>query len=587
MTIAHASTRPRRRWGRWVALALALVVLAFVGLFAWDFWQLKNASAELRTHAEGAQQAITNRDADALASEVDGAQQAAVTFANATTGVHWWVADHLPWIKNQTVPLHTAGQATLAITDGALTPLSELDNLSALQAPKIENGHIDPYILEPYGPVLADAAAVMTEQQEVLSGVSLNGTLTQIREPYLELASNLRTLGATIQGAHVAAEVLPSMLGADGPRDYLVMVQNNAEPRTTGGIPGAVIEVKVDNGTITMGRFSTANDMIDYDKIDAELTEDEERIFTGRMLMYPQDVNFTPEYPRSAYLMTQFWSQKYGETVDGVISVDPVALSYMLQGMEPTEIGGLTITAENLSSVMLNQAYLEFPDPQESDAFFALASQQLFGLLIGGGTSSVEGVERAIEEGRFMVWSGQEEEQELLATTPIAGGFLERTDTLGLFINDGSGSKIGYYIDTEVSVVNHLCTDGSLRGQTVTYTLTHTFDGDVSQLPWYISGGDLYVPAGEFHANILLYPPAGEGVTTYSQDGEQAQLTPQTHDGRGMSTARITLVPGQTTTLEYQLTAKEHGLLPPMFAGTPGPSPQETDMGVDNVGEDC
>ncbi len=584
--MAHAA-KPRRRWGRWVVLAVVLLVLAFVAAFAWDGLQIKKSSAELRSHAAAAQQAIRDRDAAALKAEVGGVRESAQQFASATDGPHWWIANHLPWIKDQTQPLSIAGSATLAISDGALKPLSELENLDALQAPKIENGHIDPYVLEPYRETLAGAAGVMMAQQERLAGVGLAGTVDAVRGPFVELAENMQTLGETVQGAHVAAEVLPGMLGAEGKRTYLVMVQNNAEPRTTGGIPGAVIEVTADNGNIEMGRFSTANAMINRDGIDFELTDDERNAFSVRMLMYPQDVNFTPEFPRSAQLMTRFWQEEYGQEADGVISVDPVALGYMLDGMRPTEIQGITVTSQNLSQVMLNEAYLAFPDPEESDAFFALASSTLFGMLMDGATSSVAGVERALDESRFLVFSAHEAEQGLLQTTAAAGGFLERTQTLGLFVNDGSGSKIGYYIDSSFQVTNHMCGDGSLSGQTVTATFTHTFDGDVADLPWYVSGGDVYVPNGEFHANVLLYPPDGAGVTTFSLDGEPAKLAPYSHDGRYLSQARIDLIPGQSTTLTYELQANKRNVLPPDFASTPGPHPQVTNISVDYQEDGC
>lgn len=587
MTPAAHAAKPARRWGRWVALGVAFAVVALVALFAWDFWQLKESSGELKSHAAAAQQAIANRDADALVAEVDGVQAASKQFARATSGPHWWLADHLPWISNQTVPLHTAGQAVLAISEGALGPLSQLDDLSALEAPKIENGHIDPNILEPYRATLATAAAVMTEQQVALAEVSLNGTISQVREPYLELVDNMATLGQTVQGAHVAAEVLPSMLGVEGPRTYLVMVQNNAEPRTTGGIPGAVMELGVDNGTIAFKRYVSASSLADAELIPGPLTDDEQRIFTDRMLRYPQDVNFTPEYPRSALLMTQYWQREFGATVDGVLSVDPVALGYMLQGMPPTEVGGITITADNLSSVMLNEAYLKYPDPEDSDAFFAAASGQLFGLLVSGQTSSVAGVEQAIDEGRFMVWSADAGEQELLDTTPVAGGFLERAGTVGLFVNDGSGSKIGYYIDAETSVTNHMCPDGSLQGQTITVTFTHTFSGDVADLPDYISGGGFYVPSGEFQANVLLYPAVDTGVTKFTEDGAPGSFQPESHDGRALATARIVLAPGQSTTLTFDLTATKRDLLPPTFVQTPGPVQHPATVASDRADQGC
>ena len=577
----------KRRWGRWIGLAMGLLLLAGVAAFAWDGWQLKAASADLRAHASAAQAAVTNRDADALVTEVGAVQDASAKFVAATTGPHWLVASWIPLLKQQTVPLQQAGASVKAIADDALGPLASMDDLSALQVPAIVDGRIDPNVLEPYKATLATSAAVFTTQQKALADVSLAQTVAAVRQPFLELQTELGQLGNTVQGAHVAAEVLPAMLGADAPRTYLVMVQNNAEPRTTGGIPGAVLEVSVDDGRITLDRYVSAASLAAKGPIPGPLTKDEGTIFGDRMLTYPQDVNFTPEYVRSAVLMGQFWAANYGDTIDGVLSIDPVALGYMLADMTPTDVEGITITGANLSSVMLNESYLTFPDPKDQDAFFALASQQLFAQLIAGGSAAIAGTEQAISEHRFMVWSAHSAEQDLLGTTTVGGAFLGREGTLGLFVNDGSGSKIGYYIQSDAHVVNQMCRDGSLAGQAITLQMTHTFTGDVADLPWYISGGGVYVPAGDFEANVLIYPPAGEGVVAVTADGTPIDVAPQTHDGRKLATARVVLAPGQTVTLKYTLTATQRGVLAPTFQFTPGPQPNVAASTVITEGADC
>lgn len=582
----HAAREPRRV-ARWVWLAVTVLIVVFVAMLAWDAVQLRESSQALKVHAAAAQQAVTDRDADALAREVIALQLAADEFADATTGLHWWVANHVPWLKNQTLPLTQAGQSVQQVAVGALAPIAQLGSLDALEVPAIQDGRLDPYVLEPYRETLAEAAGVMTTEVAALEDVDVTAAVEQVRQPFLELRAELEGLADTIQGGHVAAEVLPTMLGADAPRTYLVMVQNNAEPRTTGGIPGAVLKVSVDNGNIELEQFATANQMITMDGVDFDLTEDELNNFTGRMIKYPQDVNFTPEFPRSAAIMRQFWLEEFGEEAHGVLSLDPVALGYMLAEMPPTDIDGVTVTGENLSQVMLNESYFIFPEPEDQDVFFALAAGTLFEQLLDAGPSAIAGTERAIEERRFLAWSSVEHEQELLQTTQVAGAFLQDAGTLGMFINDGSGSKIGYYIDADTEVTDHLCTDGSVRSQTVTLTLTHTFTGNVQELPWYISGGGLFVPEGEFHANILIYPEMGLGVTSVTRDGEPTGLHPSVHDGRTLGTARIELLPGESTTLTYELEASQHGLLPSGFVQTPGPKPHVYTRTVDNAGEAC
>ena len=570
--LQHATPNRRRRVLLWVLGAVGAGALLVAGAFAWDGWRLLDAEQDLSTHAAAAQDALSARDADALLAEAAQLEAAARTFARATTGPHWWLAARIPWVSDQAVPLMKAGSAVDAIASGALSPLAEMGDLSALEAPEFVDGRIDPYILEPYRETLAGAAVILNAQRAALGEVDLGATLEAVRAPFIELEEQMAVVGNLVQGAHVAAEVLPSMLGAEEDRTYIVMVQNNAEPRTTGGIPGAVIELTVDDGRVEMGRFTPGGAMETKEGVGG-LTEDELRIFTRRMEVYPQDVNFTPEYPRSATMMSRFWSDEFGETVDGVLSIDPVALGWMLEGAPATEIGVFEITGENLAEVMLKESYLAYPEPEDQDAFFARASAELFGRIVSGQASAFGGIERAIESDRFMVWSADEEEQALLETTKVGGEFLAAGDSLGIFVNDGSGSKIGYYIDVETRVVDLVCTDGTLSGQRIEMDFAHTFDGDVDGLPWYVSGGDVYVPAGEFHANVLIYPAVGTGVTRFTRDGEESGVNPETHAGRTVASARIVLKPGQSTAVTFDLAANAAGLLPPAVSETPGPKP--------------
>lgn len=584
-TYQHASVSRRRVWP-WIAGAFGLLLLVLFGLFAYDGWRLLGAADDLKAHAAAAQDAVSARDADALTGEVVEVQQAADTFASATSGPHWWLASQIPWVKSQARPLMQAGDSVEAMAEGALAPLAAMDDLSALEAPAVVDGRIDPYVLEPYRETLALAAATLTEQSDALAEVSLDGTVGFIREQYLTLEDQLDELGGLVQGAHVAAELLPGMLGADGPRQYVVTVQNNAEPRTTGGIPGAFIEVVVDDGTMRMGTYSSAASMANRDGV-VELTDEELNVFTRRLAIYPQDANLTPEFPRTGEIISAFWQDSYGETPDAVVSVDPVALGYMLAGSPAVDVAGFTITADNLADVMLNEAYLRIEDPAEQDAFFAQAASVLFGQILGGGASPVAGVEHAIEDGRFLVWSADAAEQELIATTPVGGAFLEHGERLGVFINDGSGSKIGYYIDEKVIVTNLVCEDGAVGGQVIEMTLAHTYEGDPDLLPDYISGADVYVPSGEFHANVMVYPATGFNVTHLMRDGERAPLAAAGQEGRTAVEAWIELKPGQTTTLEFHVRGAEADLLPPEVVVTPGSSSEVYKSVIDQAVDGC
>ena len=59
---------------------------------------------------------------------------------------------------------------------------------------------------------------------------------------------------ASPRAADQAARLLPPLLGADGPRRYLLVSQNPAELRATGGMFGAYAVIQADGGRVRMGR---------------------------------------------------------------------------------------------------------------------------------------------------------------------------------------------------------------------------------------------------------------------------------------------------------------------------------------------
>ncbi len=66
--------------------------------------------------------------------------------------------------------------------------------------------------------------------------------------PVRRLQDQLTEAAGLTGTASRTVQLLPAMLGADSQRRYLLMFQNNAEVRATGGIPGAVAVVTADRG---------------------------------------------------------------------------------------------------------------------------------------------------------------------------------------------------------------------------------------------------------------------------------------------------------------------------------------------------
>ena len=91
-----------------------------------------------------------------------------------------------------------------------------------------------------------------------------------------------------------------------------------------------------------------------------------------------------------------------------------------------------------------------------------------------------------------MAWSAREDEQALLSGTVLSGelvGVQGDSPVVGVYLNDGSAAKIGYYLRTDVAATSIQCrTDGS-QALTVTVTLTNTAPANAATLPPYLTGG--------------------------------------------------------------------------------------------------
>ena len=161
--------------------------------------------------------------------------------------------------------------------------------------------------------------------------------LPQVSEPLVRAREQLREVTSALDAAADAAQLAPGMLGADGQRNYLLMIQNNAEVRASGGIPGALAILTLDNGKLTLGVQSSASEIGQMSPplpVDAE----QEQIYSSRLGEYMHDVNLTPDFPTAASTAQAIWEKKTGQRVDGVISLDPVALGYILKATGPVQI---------------------------------------------------------------------------------------------------------------------------------------------------------------------------------------------------------------------------------------------------------
>ena len=112
-------------------------------------------------------------------------------------------------------------------------------------------------------------------------------------------------------------------------------------------MPGSLAVIDADQGKVEMVRQGVNADLGRYDKPVMRLSEEERALFTEQLAIFPQDTVATPHFPRAAEILREMWRRAQKQTVDGVLSADAVALSYLLEATGPVTVNGEQFTAGN------------------------------------------------------------------------------------------------------------------------------------------------------------------------------------------------------------------------------------------------
>ena len=218
---------------------------------------------------------------------------------------------------------------------------------------------------------------------------SMGSTALCCFAPSARASPTLKSSSRRLRRPASAAELLPSMLGADGPRTWLLLFQNNAELRSLGGMPGATAVITADNGHLALTgqgtrsfRASTSRSSISRPELLGLYGERPAVWFSGTTIL--------PDFAEAAPIAREMWRREHGVEADGVISLDPVALSYMLRATGPITLPtGETLTSDNAVDVLLNEVYLKYPDPVDQNAVFASAAATVFTAFTSGAADPV------------------------------------------------------------------------------------------------------------------------------------------------------------------------------------------------------
>jgi hypothetical protein len=357
-----------------------------------------------------------------------------------------------------------------------------------------------------------------------------------------------------------ALTLLPAMLGTTEPRDYILLFQNPAELRASGGNPGALALLHTDNGSIELTQYASSSSFPQYATPVLPLSDDIRSIYGDVAGKFMQDVSMTPDFAQTAALAREMWRLEFGVEANGVLSVDPVALSYLLDATGPITLAtGDVLSGDNAVQLLLSDVYARYETSAQQDAFFAAAAGAVFDAVKSGRADPaklIAALARAGAEHRVLVWNADEAEQAILADTTLVGARPvsdDHANRFGLYFNDGTGAKMDLYLDVTTALGQQTCRNDLRPQYALEVTLTNTAPADAATiLPTYVTGGGYYgVPLGNIKTIVSAYGTPELQNLGLTRDGAEVPYHPATDAGYPVSTIGIELAPGESTVLRF------------------------------------
>lgn len=554
------------------ALAVLLGVAAWIGVRG---WLAKGELEQVAAQKSALTEAIAAEDADAMSRAVARVHAHADRAAELTSDPLWHAMEGLPFVGPNAAAVRVTSESLRDVA-AAAGPL-----VAALQGEGAAPGGLDLSLLGGlHAPTAAVAAAVATADQR-LAAIDVDALIAPLRHGVGDLRDAVSGAAPVLSDAAAMTGILPAILGADGDRTILVMVQNSAEVRTGGGITGSFIAVQAADGRLSVGVHADSSEFPRATAPVIELPTDLTDLYGAAAGTYVTNATMTADFDLSARLASAWWQKIGYAPPDAVISIDPRVLAAMLRITGPVTLSdGTAVDADHVTTQVLVEPYMEQTQAAQTALQTDLA-QRLFEQLLATPLDLAAWageLSTPISEGRISIWSAHADEQSVLAAGPFAGTLARYRaagpDAVGVYFNDATTGKMDTYLETEIGVGTRSCRADGVSEVSVSVSVANTATDVARTYPVSMAGGANPALPGDITTDVAVAVPAGWFFGGVDVDGQPAASYDQAAATNPTSLTRVVLSPGQSSTATFQfLTGAGDAAVEPVVIHTPMMSP--------------
>ena len=339
-------------------------------------------------------------------------------------------------------------------------------------------------------------------------------------------------------------EFLPlfkTFIGDGSDRTYLLAAQNSSEIRASGGFPGSIGTIRIRDGVLTIGDFSSVY------KVLASYT--------------PSAANITAED-----IWALAYEQKNSEHVNGVVSLTPAIIQGMLEYIGNVTLSdGTELTSENATKVLQYDLYYMYLNANASatagdyvdDLFAETAKATMSKLVSDFDVKKAGDYYKVFSDGAknrtVMMWMEDEEEQEFVKNAGCSGGLNEDPENpeTGVYFSISDPCKLGWFLDIDTEIGEPVVNDDGTR----TYDVTATYSNVLSNAD-KVNAGNYILGSygGTITGYIHIFAPAGGTISDIKTSNGGRMYTGTYHNLDVAYMFGNSIAPGANITITYKVT---------------------------------
>lgn len=566
-------------------IAIALVPIIIIGLLIFrlgtDAKSMLSEANTLKTDLKAVMTGVKERD-------VESAQNATLKLDNTVRKLDrtlsspvWKAVSHAPFAGKYVKSVNTLVSVAEDASDNILKPALDVMDEYPLEGLKVGDG-FSVSTINAYLNLLEDIEPRIESMTTKMQTVKLPLGKTEMLSEYTQMLTKL-TAAYKENGEYLP--LFRAFLGDGSDKLYLLAAQNSAEIRASGGFPGSMGTIRIEDGVLTIDDFKTVYDMISVNPpTEAHITDTEYLLFSGS-LDYARDACYIPDFERVGEIWALAYESKNDEHIDGVISLTPVIIQKVLAYTGAVTLSdGTELNGDNATQMLQKDLYYKYLSNNSSykvsnaydyvDSLFAETAKIVMGKLVDDfDINRIADYSKIFTDGgkdrTILMWMEDETAESYVKAAGCSGALNDDSSNpeAGVFFSGANGSKLGWFVslDTQIGDDVTINDDGSR-----TYDVTVTVSNDITRDDMYRAGN--YIIGnynGQVESYLHLFAPAGGTISDFETSNSMTMNMDEYHGLEVAYNVEFMLAPSNPVTVTYKVTTAPGVSTPLKISQTP------------------